>query len=399
MRISTAQLFRQATLQIQRHGAELARTQEVIASGRNILRPADDPNGAKHVLELDHSISMAAQFQANADQATNRLSLEETALGGATTALQRVRELVLQSANGTMTDPDREAIATEIVALKDQLLATANTRDSNHEYLFSGNMTATQAFVVDSTSGSVVYQGDEGQRRLRIGDDFEIAVGDSGAAVFERVRTGNGTFATREDPANTGTGVISTGSVVDAVAYVPDTYSIEFLAGDLYEVRDSGGALVASGSHVSDAAITFAGVEVAIGGEPAAGDRFEVAPSTHQDVFTTVDEIVGAMRSVGDDAADRAHFANAVNRFLVDVDQGLENIQRVRSAVGARLNSIDAEKAVHEGFEVFAKQTRSEVQDVDYAEAVSKLQLQLTALQASQQAFVSIQGLSLFNFL
>ena len=113
MRISTAQLFRQATLQIQRHGAELARTQEVIASGRNILRPADDPNGAKHVLELDHSISMAAQFQANADQATNRLSLEETALGGATTALQRVRELVLQSANGTMTDPDREAIATE----------------------------------------------------------------------------------------------------------------------------------------------------------------------------------------------------------------------------------------------------------------------------------------------
>lgn len=41
----------------------------------------------------------------------------------------------------------------------------------------------------------------------------------------------------------------------------------------------------------------------------------------------------------------------------------------------------------------------SEVQDLDYAEAVSRLNQQLLALQASQQSFIKVQGLSLFDYL
>jgi len=41
----------------------------------------------------------------------------------------------------------------------------------------------------------------------------------------------------------------------------------------------------------------------------------------------------------------------------------------------------------------------SDIQDVDYAEAISRLNLQLTALQAAQQTYVKVQGLSLFNYL
>ena len=41
----------------------------------------------------------------------------------------------------------------------------------------------------------------------------------------------------------------------------------------------------------------------------------------------------------------------------------------------------------------------SELQDLDFAEAVSRLNLQTVALQAAQQSYIKIQGLSLFNFL
>ena len=50
------------------------------------------------------------------------------------------------------------------------------------------------------------------------------------------------------------------------------------------------------------------------------------------------------------------------------------------------------------GFLRLERQT-SELNDLDFAEAVSRLNLQTTALQAAQQAYIKIQGLSLFNYL
>jgi len=45
------------------------------------------------------------------------------------------------------------------------------------------------------------------------------------------------------------------------------------------------------------------------------------------------------------------------------------------------------------------QENRSTLEDLDYAEAVSRFERQLLALQASQQSFVKIEGLSLFNYL
>lgn len=71
----------------------------------------------------------------------------------------------------------------------------------------------------------------------------------------------------------------------------------------------------------------------------------------------------------------------------------------MRATVGARLNAVDAQKDVNDGFKLQVQETLSKLQDLDYAEAVSRLNLQLTGLQAAQQSFLKIQGLSLFNFL
>ncbi len=76
-----------------------------------------------------------------------------------------------------------------------------------------------------------------------------------------------------------------------------------------------------------------------------------------------------------------------------------ENIISTQSSVGARLKAIDLQSQSHDGYLLDMQSALSDTQDLDYAEAISRFNLQNTALQAAQQAFAKVQNLSLFNFL
>ncbi|HEY8218931.1 MAG TPA: flagellar hook-associated protein 3, partial [Methylobacter sp.] len=84
---------------------------------------------------------------------------------------------------------------------------------------------------------------------------------------------------------------------------------------------------------------------------------------------------------------------------LADLDAALGSFLDARSSVGARLNALDNQESQNEKYVIDTKTTLSETQDLDYAEAISKYQLQTTALQAAQQTFTKIKELSLFNYL
>ena len=90
---------------------------------------------------------------------------------------------------------------------------------------------------------------------------------------------------------------------------------------------------------------------------------------------------------------------NDLGQAIGTLDQGLEHLQGRRTIVGNRLQTLEnrIEKNIDEQLRL--ERQVSEIQDLDFAEAVSRLNLQSTALQAAQQAYVKIQGLSLFTFL
>ena len=397
MRISTAQLFQQGLQTIQRQQVDIADSQLRVATGHRILRAADDPAGAAQAIDLDEAIALNQQYQGNAKAATGRLALEDSALDGVVNLLQRVRELAIQGNNATLTDPDRQAIAREVEQRLEELLGLANTKDGNQEYVFAGNATRTQPFV--QSGGGFSYNGDQGQRELQIAPGYSVAVGDPGSAVFQAIRNGNGVFATLDNPANVGSGIIDMGSVVNPAALVPDTYTITFVSQSAYEVRDGNSVLVASGSYTSGQAISFAGIQTAVTGDPAAGDTFTISPSANQDVFTTVQGMISALGISGNDPSSSGMRNNAMNRFLTDVDQAMENILRVRANVGARLNAIENETAVNEDFEIHLQQTLSDIRDIDLTEAISRLNQQLASLEAAHRSFLLVQNQSLFNFL
>ena len=397
MRISTYSAFQRGLDMMQRIQATLDRTQQQISSGRRLLAPSDDPIASARSLELRESLSRIEQFDRNGAIAQNRLNYEESALTSVNDVLQRVRELAIQANNDTQSTEARGLIAAEMRERVDQLVALANQRDGTGRYLFAGTRDTTTP--VSRAGGSYAYNGDQGQRLIQIGEDRQIPDGDSGADVFFSIKDGNGTFSTSAAATNTGSGVLGSGSVVDPSGYDRDVYTVTFTAPGSYDVRDSGGGLVTSGAFAPGGTIAFRGIEFTLDGDPQAGDEFTVSPSRNRDMFSIVENLALALETPANDAASRTALHNGVNGALADIDQAIGKVLDVRTQVGTRLSAIETQAETNAGLTLTLQTTVSGIEDLDYAEALSRLSIQATTLEAAQQTFVRTQGLSLFNFL
>jgi len=164
-------------------------------------------------------------------------------------------------------------------------------------------------------------------------------------------------------------------------------------------VTDGSGALVASGGFEPGSSIEFAGVVVSISGTPAAGDEFTVEPSRDQSVFETLDRFADALERPTTNDASRAALTNDLNSSMSDLDRAIGNLLDVRATVGSRLAAIEDQRDANEGFAITVEQTISEIEDLDYTEALTRLAEQINSLEAAQKSFVRIQSLSLFSVL
>lgn len=120
------------------------------------------------------------------------------------------------------------------------------------------------------------------------------------------------------------------------------------------------------------------------------------------DVFMKTDDGAGGVASMFDTIYEFAIDLEANSpsgTTLTRLDSALDVVLNTRATVGARLNSIDSQRNANDSFSLLLQENRSNLEDLDYAEAVSRFEQQILALQASQQSFVKIQGLSLFNYL
>lgn len=92
-------------------------------------------------------------------------------------------------------------------------------------------------------------------------------------------------------------------------------------------------------------------------------------------------------------------YHDTVNQALADIDAALEKIGDAEARVGARLRVLDAQENQNQSYLLDMQTALSATKDLDYAEAISRFELENTVLQASQQAYTKVQSLSLFNYL
>jgi flagellar hook-associated protein 3 FlgL len=181
----TAQTMTQASLRhLQTNLGALARLQEQATSQRAFLAPSDDPSAAATTLGLHAAQSRNEQYARNIDDALSWVTSVDGAITSSTKLLDRVRDLTLRGANDGALDPKaKEAIAVELEGLRDELLATANSRLMGRS-LFAGTSDAAQAFAADG-SGGYAFAGVAGASvERRIADGVTVRVDADGSEVF-----------------------------------------------------------------------------------------------------------------------------------------------------------------------------------------------------------------------
>lgn len=119
-------------------------------------------------------------------------------------------------------------------------------------------------------------------------------------------------------------------------------------------------------------------------------------------IFMRVDDGAGgnsSMFAVLNDFVNDLQANTPSATTLTRLDSALDVVMNTRASIGARMNSIEGQRSANDSFLLLLQEDRSNLRDLDYAEAISRFQQQITALQAAQQSFVKIQGMSLFNYL
>jgi flagellar hook-associated protein 3 FlgL len=394
-RISTGMMYGQSLSGMLARQKQLNTLQQQLASGQKLVTAKDDPVAAGTAVGLDRTLAELERFGKNANTVGNRLGLQENTLAQAGDYMIRVNELAIQANNSSLSDQDRQAIAAELRSIYDGMLSVANSTDGSGRYLFGGSADDTAPFT--RTAGGIAYHGDQTQRRVEIAPETFVQDTLPGSEIFMRVRTGDGTIDASADAANTGTGVIAGYGRDSSGAWDGGSYRIVFTAANTYDVLDGSGATVGGGTWTAGQDITHGGLRIAIDGQPAAGDAFAVGAAGTRDVFSTLQGLIGALESAATTPAGQAARQNALQGAMRDVARASEQMIDARAAGGAQLAAIDDAGAVREAHGVTIQATLSELRDLDYAEAITRFQMESTALQTAQAVFTRMQGLSLFD--
>jgi flagellar hook-associated protein 3 FlgL len=401
MRVSTNTVYELGVTSVLRQQEALLKTQQQVSTGRRILTPADDPVVAAQALDVTQAESLNTQYSRNRNNAKSALGLAEGVLQRITNLIQDARTVTVEAGNQAFTDTDRTGLATELRGRLDELIGLANSADGAGDYLFSGYQGRTKPFA--QTAAGAQYSGDQGQRLIQVSASRQIAVSDSGTDVFERIKNGNGVFVTTAAAANSGNGVISPGTVVTPASLTGHNYQITFTAAAgaaTYDVVDTttGTTLSTANIYTSGNSISFDGLQFELQGTPAGGDQFTVAPSTNQSLFKTLSDLIAIVAAPVSGQSGGARLSNGLNAALLNLDRGLDNILGIRAAIGTRLQEVDALQSAGDDLAVQYQQTLSQLQDVDYAKAISTLNQQQMYLEAAQKSFVKVSSLSLFDY-
>lgn len=411
VRLSTSQIYSRglnAMLDVQKAAN---RTQEQISTGKRVLSPADDPIAAARIMQLRQEKANTNQFNNSLSTLNNRLQREETAIAGISDQIQKAQELITQSGNAALNKDQRGFIAVELQSLVDSMAQLMNSRDASGEYLFAGYQGKSQPFV-KGADGLYAYQGDEGQRFIQVGPVTSIAANDSGYDVFMNIPGVESGFKAR---ASEGNSALPPAQIDGAVVrdrdqfakFFPQSAAIEFNAennvsppGVNYTITQvSDGRLISENiRYVSGSNIDFNGLSVRIQGQPAPGDTFMVESDSSKGLLAGIEDYIQVLQKTGNSTADRQTREQALGRTLANLDSAQGKLLDTRAGLGARLNQVESAKANNDDFDLVVDTALSELEDLDYAKAISQLTQETFVLEAAQASFSKVSKLSLFNY-
>jgi len=136
---STLQDINSAYEKLQRSSAELS-------SGKKILEPSDEPYGASRIIALQSQLDGLTSYASSVQDGTGWVDTAAGALSNISSALERVRELLVQASNGTLSESSLDVIGDEVTQLTEAIKQDANAQYAG-QYVFSGTATSTPPYA------------------------------------------------------------------------------------------------------------------------------------------------------------------------------------------------------------------------------------------------------------
>ena len=155
-----------------------------ISTGRNVNQISDNPAATAEVVLNHIQSSQDNQYLRNiSDLQAQGQSIDAT-LNSTVQAVTQAISLGIEGANGTLSDADRQAVAEQLIGIRNQVLSLANQTYQGN-FVFSGTATSTQPFVLDSTQpNGVKYNGNTNTNSIAISQGNSIPINVPGSQIF-----------------------------------------------------------------------------------------------------------------------------------------------------------------------------------------------------------------------
>ncbi|MFJ4344783.1 flagellar hook-associated protein FlgL [Pseudomonas sp. NPDC089401] len=398
MRLSSATIYNQNLNSMLSQQAAYQEAALEVSSGTRVVNPSDDSLAAAQAVTVRQSIAANEQYADSRAAITTSLSQEESTLDSINDAITSAMSLVVQAGNGTLSDADRESLATSLQGVYDTLVTLANSTDSNGNYLFSGYQSQTPAFAADA-DGAMIYQGDSNVVSQQVSATQSMASGDNGATVFLSVSSSAGFIAEAGD--NSGSLTFNGPDIADSsAANYGEAFTLTFGV-------DADGATTYSVDGQDPVAYTdgetleINGLSLTLSGTPADGDSLSVsaAADADPDVFATLQNLITALQTPIEDDADQAALSNTLSTSSRELSNAQDNVLTVLTSVGTRLSQVDVLDTIGDDLALSYTERLSGLVDADYTESISRYVTLQVSMQAAQQTFASVQQLSLFEYI
>jgi flagellar hook-associated protein 3 FlgL len=189
--VSTSSFYDSAIFSMNSLRTQANDLQQQISTGNKLSSSADDPVAAARLRALNRSDALSKIDEANANSAKSDLTLADDTLSNIGIIVTRIQELAVQASTGTLTDAQRKGVGAEVLALRQNLVALANTKDARGQSLFGGSAGA-QAYTLDG-AGNASYAGTGTADTISLGAGLTVTRGITGPEFLNFTSGGTAT--------------------------------------------------------------------------------------------------------------------------------------------------------------------------------------------------------------
>ncbi|CAE6890681.1 flagellar hook-associated protein FlgL [Vibrio sp. B1FLJ16] len=394
-RISSFHNYQSVQNDLRRQENKVHHNQAQLASGKQLLKPSDDPLATHYIQNIGQQQEQLNQYLNSIVLVRNRLENHEVNIANAEVFVDESKRLTMEMINGAYSPEDRLAKKREMEELANNFLNLANAQDEIGNYVFAGTKPKNQPFYRDK-DGSVEYSGDDYQRKMKVSNMLEMPMNDPGSKLFMEIPNPFGDYQPEYD-LQSGSELLL-GQAINSDSDDTASYRVTFVDmnnGKFGYQLERNGRVVDADEFSPEKGIEYKGLQVYVKGQITPGDSIGIEK---RDSFSIFDTFKHAMKWSEKSVSDASATAQ-LQQMTEEFQAAFIHLGKARTDVGARLSTLDIQEQNHQDFNLSLAKAKSNFEDLDYSKAVIEFNENSRALQASQQAFGKTKDLTLFNYI